>query len=261
MLYRKIHNCVFRVLYSFSLLTLSFLGDGCMGQKERKIDVPTFTIEAESFISNSGNISVVNEKKNVVSVQTKEDDAWLFYKINVPLSGKYTIRLYAKNVQEKNAVCWLEDYFDNKDGKTYNVSGNMIVGGNDSNSREFVQKDSSPMTSSSHYLKLHIEEGAVIFDKLTFTLIREENSFSNVSYSKTEGNWQLVWSDEFNGHGLPDSNKWIYDTEGNSAGWGNNEEQCYTVLAEKKMPGSKMVNWPLLRSKKILRGRNILRHG
>ena len=43
------------------------------------------------------------------------------------------------------------------------------------------------------------------------------------------GDWKLVWSDEFNYNGLPDSTKWKYDTEGNSAGWGNREEEFYTI--------------------------------
>jgi beta-glucanase (GH16 family) len=37
---------------------------------------------------------------------------------------------------------------------------------------------------------------------------------------------KLVWSDEFNYIGLPDSSKWGYQTGGN--GWGNNELQYYT---------------------------------
>lgn len=37
----------------------------------------------------------------------------------------------------------------------------------------------------------------------------------------------LVWSDEFNYTGLPDSTKWNYDTGGH--GWGNNELQYYTA--------------------------------
>jgi len=43
----------------------------------------------------------------------------------------------------------------------------------------------------------------------------------------------LVWQDEFNYSGLPDSTKWGYDTEGNDAGWGNEELQFYTT-GEKK---------------------------
>ena len=37
---------------------------------------------------------------------------------------------------------------------------------------------------------------------------------------------KLVWSDEFDYTGLPDNNKWNYDTGG--GGWGNNELQFYT---------------------------------
>ncbi|MBC7848477.1 MAG: glycoside hydrolase family 16 protein [Chitinophagaceae bacterium] len=42
---------------------------------------------------------------------------------------------------------------------------------------------------------------------------------------------KLVWSDEFNGKGLPDSSKWNYDIGGH--GWGNNELQYYTKSRSK----------------------------
>ena len=38
--------------------------------------------------------------------------------------------------------------------------------------------------------------------------------------------WRLVWQDEFDGTGLPDSTKWSYDVGGK--GWGNHELQFYT---------------------------------
>ena len=41
------------------------------------------------------------------------------------------------------------------------------------------------------------------------------------------GGARLVWSDEFDGAGLPDATRWNYDTERNSAGWYNNELQYY----------------------------------
>ena len=43
---------------------------------------------------------------------------------------------------------------------------------------------------------------------------------------------KLVWSDEFNGKGLPDSTKWGYDVARGcpqNCGWGNNELQYYTA--------------------------------
>jgi beta-glucanase (GH16 family) len=44
--------------------------------------------------------------------------------------------------------------------------------------------------------------------------------------NKSSANWKLVWADEFNYNGLPDSSKWCYDVGGK--GWGNNELQYYT---------------------------------
>jgi beta-glucanase (GH16 family) len=41
--------------------------------------------------------------------------------------------------------------------------------------------------------------------------------------------YMLVWNDEFSYTGLPDAAKWKYATEGNEAGWGNNEAQYYTI--------------------------------
>ena len=41
--------------------------------------------------------------------------------------------------------------------------------------------------------------------------------------------YKLVWSDEFDSQGLPDPQKWAYDTEANKTGWYNNEKQYYAV--------------------------------
>jgi beta-glucanase (GH16 family) len=40
--------------------------------------------------------------------------------------------------------------------------------------------------------------------------------------------YKLVWQDEFDYSGLPDSTRWSYDTAGNGSGWGNNELEYYT---------------------------------
>lgn len=47
--------------------------------------------------------------------------------------------------------------------------------------------------------------------------------------------WTLVWSDEFDYTGLPDSTKWSYDTQGNEWNWGNNEAQHYTAANEENV--------------------------
>jgi len=40
--------------------------------------------------------------------------------------------------------------------------------------------------------------------------------------------WTLIWQDEFERPGLPDSTKWDYDTEYNRRGWWNGELQYYS---------------------------------
>lgn len=53
----------------------------------------------------------------------------------------------------------------------------------------------------------------------------------------------LVWSDEFEADGLPDSIKWDYDTDRNRLGWYNNELQYY---ARSRMDNSKVQGGKLL---------------
>ncbi len=43
---------------------------------------------------------------------------------------------------------------------------------------------------------------------------------------------ELIWSDEFNGGGPPNSNNWTYDIGHGDNGWGNNEVQYYTDEAK-----------------------------
>src|SRR6476660_9199455 len=47
--------------------------------------------------------------------------------------------------------------------------------------------------------------------------------------SVSHPNWQLVWSDDFDGTAgqMPDASKWGFDL-GNNSGWGNAELETYT---------------------------------
>jgi len=62
---------------------------------------------------------------------------------------------------------------------------------------------------------------------LSLFLACNNNEASRIASQSNE--YKLVWQDEFNYSGLPDSSKWAYDTEGNIHGWGNKESQHYTV--------------------------------
>ena len=61
---------------------------------------------------------------------------------------------------------------------------------------------------------------------LSFFILLLVIEFSFCQKKLNKNNWQLVWSDEFNYNGLPDSSKWSYDVRDK---WFNNELQYYTA--------------------------------
>ncbi|KFF19640.1 family 16 glycosylhydrolase [Chryseobacterium sp. JM1] len=66
-------------------------------------------------------------------------------------------------------------------------------------------------------------------------------SITNCVSNKTHSGKKLIWSDEFNGKGLPDSLKWNYDVGGD--GYGNQEAQFYTKnrLENARMEGGNLI--------------------
>jgi beta-glucanase (GH16 family) len=63
--------------------------------------------------------------------------------------------------------------------------------------------------------------GSVYFDDLTLAQ----------TAGGPQGNWNIVWSDEFNGSSISPNN-WTFDIGNGSGGWGNNEQEYYTSLPQ-----------------------------
>lgn len=76
--------------------------------------------------------------------------------------------------------------------------------------------------------KSNFRNSAILFSILLMALAGCQSG-QNQKKQAIPDIYELVWSDEFDYSGLPDSAKWRYDTEGNEAGWGNNEDQWYTA--------------------------------
>src|SRR5919202_704448 len=77
---------------------------------------------------------------------------------------------------------------------------------------------------------------------VTPPIIQPTGSISTpISTTTAPSSRKLVWSDEFEGTGLPDSTKWRYDVGGN--GWGNNELQFYTA---KRAENARLENGKLI---------------
>ena len=68
------------------------------------------------------------------------------------------------------------------------------------------------------------------------------NSTTSISSLQSgENQYKLVWSDEFNTDGLPDSTKWGYDV--GATGWGNNELEYYSLARSEnaRVAGGKLI--------------------
>jgi beta-glucanase (GH16 family) len=66
----------------------------------------------------------------------------------------------------------------------------------------------------------------LLFSVILFSFVQCQTAQETVV-----NNYKLVWADEFDGNGLPDSTKWNYDFGDGCpdlCGWGNNELQFYT---------------------------------
>lgn len=170
--------------------------------------------QASSFVNASFDDAISEETITI------PDGDWLSYEIEIPQTGRYTTEIRATGTEVSGI--WVEDYINNTDDRTYNITGFVPCQQTGLN-----HVDGSPLKSGKHELKVHAQGGDVMFNSLKFTLLQEhlENS-EKLEQDMSGTEWKLVWSDEFEGSGLPDSTKWNYNV--GNWGWGNNEPQYYS---------------------------------
>jgi len=193
-----------------------------------KPDSCSITVLAQDYVSSKTSEAVKFSEKNSGYVKVNAN-GWLEYKVQVPVTGRYKIRLTGSSSDSSQVKCWIEDNVYNKDSRTYNITGNMMLKkASKGVTDNIVEKDGTPLVAGPHEMRLHYDTGSVVFEKISFDLIRKHKSSPVVLTQKTTGkDWKLVWSDEFNGTGLPDTSKWTFDI--GNWGWGNNELEYYTV--------------------------------
>lgn len=150
------------------------------------------------------------------AVVTKENP--IPFDLDVAQTGRYRITVYGQS----SAGVWVEDYVKNIDDRTYNISGSIKLSEQGTGGVE-----GSPMAAGEHPMQIHADD-TVTIDSIHFQLMLKHEDTPTVLEQKMDGEeWTLVWSDEFDGSGLPDPEKWNYNI--GNWGWGNNEPQYYTA--------------------------------
>lgn len=182
-------------------------------------------IKAASFTEASGEAQIEPADGGFQQVSLAEEKGWLAYNVQVPEAGRYRSEVMLTTADTNGASCWIEDYYDNKDGRTYNITGIMIIP-NTMQKSSTAAIDGSPLNAGMHKMKLHIEGRETAVAQIKFTLLKRHQVTPVIKKQNMTGSdWQLAWSDEFDGQGIPDTSKWTFDI--GNWGWGNNESQYY----------------------------------
>lgn len=159
------------------------------------------------------------------------------FKLKITTAGRYRVTLIRSNAT-KSSVAWVEDYVNNPDDRTYNITGDLKF----SNEQTQQHVDGSPLNIGEHEMKLHTSKGKLWVKAISFVLIKpHQNTPKSLIQNMIGTEWKLVWNDEFNDSGLPDSSKWDYNI--GNWGWGNNELQYYT---QKETKNARVKNGSLI---------------
>jgi beta-glucanase (GH16 family) len=208
-----------RIISFFSLVLTSFFLIGC-GNTEPKIQ--------KAITESTGGVSWVIAAKDLNesgNFQWQADSSIMLlpgqsatFSCQVPATGRYRIILSGES--EAGRI-WLEDYINNPDDRTYDITGKISLSGK-------FSVDGSPLQAGKHDMRIHADGDTVFFKNLTFDLIIPHIETPTTYKANISGNtWKLIWSDEFDTPGLPDASKWAYNI--GNWGWGNNELQYYTA--------------------------------
>lgn len=212
---------------SHSWIGLSLLGllNSCQSANETAVEqdpaeatqVQWFPTEAYAFSDSAMALSVDGSVR-------LDSGQWVEMRLQFPTSGRYASEVVASASAEGSEL-WIEDYVDNPDGRTYNVTGALRIPKGDS--LNTVSVDGSPLRADTlHPMRIHSRKNGIQLHMATFTLLREHRSSKRIMTQSMEGSqWELVWSDEFETEQI-DTSKWTYDL--GNWGWGNNELQYYT---------------------------------
>ena len=155
---------------------------------------------------------VVNDRQEVELCDTAE------FALDIPVTGRYKLQCKWK---DSTGVLWIEDHINNKDDRTYDITGKMRP-----NSMGVAGINGAPLRKGQHHMRLHVEGSPP--DSIFIEPMVADSTTSDTLIQSMDGTeWELVWSDEFEGSGFPDQQNWSYNI--GNWGWGNNELQYYTV--------------------------------
>ena len=219
---------LFVAVFSTCEATDSMEGEPTSSEETPVVESNDILINVEDYADASGEFKTHENSDTPDLIGSSEADQWLAFEVDIPTAGRYKTEIIGTSSAEEGGAVWVEDYIGNKDDRTYNITGDIRIGNTeDLNTLASFSRDGSPMNKGKHPIKLHFKNPGTYVQSIKFSLLKEHQLTPEVMTQETGGeNLKLVWSDEFDGSGLPDTTKWTYDI--GDWGWGNNELQYYT---------------------------------
>ncbi len=191
--------------------------------EEDNLNKPSTIVQAEQMTQASGDFRVTADGDSGVYVLA-DAPGWIALDVQVPEAGRYQTQVRVSAASQDSVVLWVEDYYNNTDNRTYNITGDMVIQPRTSGF-VWLAKTGSPLNSGAHKMKLHFS-GAVKIDLIKFTLLQAHLQTPQILTQQTKGkNWEIAWADEFDSKEI-DTTKWTFDF--GNWGWGNHELQYYT---------------------------------
>ena len=219
------YSLILLALVSLMLLFSCTTGGGASSNLTGAItpDELFLKVEAEDFNLSSQPFEALHCESGEICLDAT-GDGWVAFDMHVPVAGRYRSIIRLKVDSGNNIVCWIEDYHDNPDNRTYNITGSMTAEG-PTDGFTTLSRDGSPLNKGLHRMKIHFNHPALI-DWIGFEMMKPRKETPHVMKQEMQGKaWKLVWSDEFEGASV-DTSFWTYDL--GDWGWGNNELQYYT---------------------------------
>ena len=222
----NLHTCFFGIAI---IGLLSSCGESKSPEMEEQTTKKpnSVSVKATSFAKKSDNATVATDS-SFVSLDGAEE--WLDIDFDIPAAGRYRLETNVR-ANSGNSFLWVEDYRDNPDDRTYNISTDIALDSGANSGFEKISREGVPLNAGLHKMRIHTR-GNVDVKSIGFELMKEHRETPEVKTQNMDGDeWELVWSDEFEEGETPDTTKWTYDF--GNWGWGNQELQYYTVNRSK----------------------------
>jgi beta-glucanase (GH16 family) len=190
-------------------------------------------VEAEDYDDMSG-IDTQNCVEGGQNVGWIDNGDWLSYDLNVESAGKYLVEYRIASANGGGVI-----NLEQNAGSTLLGSVDVPHTGGWQNWQ--TVSHTVDLAAGQQTFGIGVPDGGYNINWIKFSKTDGNDDGDNNDDNNNSGDWKLIWRDEFNYNGLPNSDKWSYDV--GAGKWGNNELQYYT---EKRPENARVENGKLI---------------